>query len=62
MRNNIGLQHYYQLLSYVHHAKDRGEYYGNKRNFDRRHDQIVVFLLEAIEKLEDKKAINPEKR
>lgn len=55
MRNNIGLTHYKQLLTYAVSAKERGEYYGHKESHEKRHAQIICFLEEAIDKLEAKK-------
>ena len=58
MRNNIGLSHYYQLLSYAIDAHERGDYYGNKAHFEKRHAQIIAFIHSAIEEFEDKKTID----
>lgn len=50
MKHNIGKSHYLQLISYAA-ARDRdGWYYGNKSQFEKRHQQILRFLNEAINK------------
>lgn len=55
VKNNIGLAHYYQMLHYAKAAEEHGCYYGNKTHFQKRHDHIISFLNEAIDKLEAKK-------
>ena len=54
MRNNIGLAHYRQMLNYALAEGESGGYYGNRAQYEKRHDQIVAFLQEAIERLDAK--------
>ena len=58
MRNNIGKTHYEQLLSYAEFMERDGSYYGNKAQYEKRHKQIVLFLTEAIQKIDSKKSAN----
>jgi hypothetical protein len=54
MRNNIARAHYQQLLTYAEHAHDEGWYYGPKGQFEKRHEQIMRFLNEAILKIDER--------
>ena len=54
MRNNIGRTHYQQLLAYAEHGQDDGWYYGPKGQFEKRHEQIIKFLKEAILKIDER--------
>lgn len=36
-----------QLYYYAEKAKESGEYYGNRKQFEKRHDEIVAWLNEV---------------
>ena len=42
-----------QLASYVRWAEERGVYYGNKEQFEKRHKRIVEWMDGVIELLAD---------
>jgi hypothetical protein len=41
-----------QLMSYCYWAQGSGDYYGNEAQFRKRHDNIVAWIDDCIEKLE----------
>jgi hypothetical protein len=42
------------MLNYALAEGESGGYYGNRAQYEKRHDQIVAFLQEAIERLDAK--------
>lgn len=36
--------HYIQLLSYIEAAETEGWYYGNKKQFERRHEELKEYV------------------
>ena len=47
--------HFEQLLDYLRERDESGWYYGNKPQFEKRHDELKVWLEEIIEALESAK-------
>ena len=45
--------HFEQLLSYLQSAEDNGVYWGNKAQFDARHDDIKVWLESIVNRARD---------
>lgn len=41
--------HLRQLLSYIDAAEDDGWYFGNRDEFEKRHEEIRKWLLDAVE-------------
>lgn len=51
--NGMKKTEFQQLASYVRWAEERGVYYGNKEQFDKRHKRIVEWMDGVIELLAD---------
>ncbi|MBC8393348.1 MAG: hypothetical protein H8E17_12380 [Deltaproteobacteria bacterium] len=42
--------HWDQIISYAKHFEEKGFYYGNKKQFLKRHKEIMDFLTEQLKK------------
>lgn len=61
--NIVGLRktHFEQLQAYLDWAEDSRVYYGNKKQFDKRHKDIKIWLSNIVETVNDEGIIIPKK-
>jgi hypothetical protein len=52
----LRLTHYEQLEFYIEAFSESGVYYGNRKQFTKRHDELLEWLQEMQDKCLDKKA------
>jgi hypothetical protein len=45
----LRLTHLRQLRSYIYDREESGWYYGNKAYFDKRHDDIIKWIDDAVD-------------
>ena len=45
----LRVAHFEQILSYVHQREENKWYYGNKKQFEKRHDEIKDWLCKIID-------------
>lgn len=57
----IGLRktHFEQLLSYLNDAEESGFYYGNRKYFEARHEELREWLTNVIETVSQEGTIIP---
>ena len=64
--SDIGIEglrrtHFEQLFSYLESVKEQGWYYGNKKQFDARHEDLKIWLIGIIDLLNQEGIIIPKK-
>jgi hypothetical protein len=64
--SDIGIEglrrtHFEQLLCYLEDVKEKGWYYGNKKQFDARHEDLKFWIIEIIDLLNQEGVIIPKK-
>ena len=50
----LSLTHLEQLLHYIINYEESGSYYGNKKQFIKRHDELRLWVENLIEKASEK--------
>jgi len=53
--------HFEQLMAYLENYENSGCYYGNKKQFDVRHEKLKAWLQDAIGMMRDPDARIPKK-
>jgi len=57
----MNICHFNQLLGYTRIVDYSGEYWGNRTNFDKRHEEIRTWILNIIKHAEEDGVVIPKK-